>query len=186
MSQLNKTIISALSLLLLATLALPAQAFDCSKARSTTEKAICKNSSLKALDSRMSRSYVKAMNQISSQNGKTLRKSQYIWLASRNKCGSNVSCLKQRYNDWLKEYNKFAKKISKKGKKKRSVSKKPKTKVASRKSSAAKAKKRNKARPAKKKAMLSKNKKNQGNPVKKTSQPIIVEQVANPKVLSDS
>ncbi len=103
---------STLFLLVISMLFTPAYAFDCSKAFSKTEKTICNNESLVALDNRMANFYRNAMRQISNKNKTTLRKSQHLWLASRNKCGSNVKCLKTRYNDWIREYFKFAKKLA--------------------------------------------------------------------------
>jgi uncharacterized protein len=85
-----------LSLLTLALLASTAQAvsFDCQKAKTFTEKAICQNPELSALDDELDAEYqaVKAKG----GNNKALKKQQDKWLKERDACQTE-GCVKKAY-----------------------------------------------------------------------------------------
>jgi hypothetical protein len=71
---------------------LMAASFDCTIAATSTEKAICSDHLLSALDSTMGRRYYAIRD-------KRMRKLQREWIKNRNKaCGGNVACLKR----WIK------------------------------------------------------------------------------------
>lgn len=67
---------------------LPAQAFDCSKAQSAVEKAICADTKLKAADDAMSAAYAALRNSLVGPDRKALGASQSKWVKSReDSCG---------------------------------------------------------------------------------------------------
>ena len=71
--------------------------FDCSKAASATERAICGSISLGSFDRSIAESYATAGKRYRDDDDeaglKSLRMSQQEWLAKRNACGANVACL---------------------------------------------------------------------------------------------
>ncbi|MDR2584130.1 MAG: hypothetical protein LBC75_11670 [Fibromonadaceae bacterium] len=64
--------------------------FDCAKAQSKTEIAICGNSDLAKLDFQMVQLYKPLVG--------SFKESQKEWLNERNKCADNIDCLKSKYN----------------------------------------------------------------------------------------
>ncbi len=78
--------------------------FPCNKASTKTERAICSNSDLRELDSRMANLYWNRKNALSEGMAwRELQDSQRDWLQNRNACGSNISCLKGSYYQRLNE-----------------------------------------------------------------------------------
>jgi uncharacterized protein YecT (DUF1311 family) len=88
------------ALLLLA--ASGAEAFDCGKAKSPVEKAICADPALRASDEAMSKAYADLKASFSETDRKSLGASQRKWIASReDQCGAEegdalVNCIRQR------------------------------------------------------------------------------------------
>lgn len=97
-----KIILPALAMLTLAT---PALAFDCAKATTAVEKAICADPQLKQLDARLSEAYaaVKASSMPAEQ--RMLARSQKRWIAEREFCSGDDSgmnaCIAQKTKDRL-------------------------------------------------------------------------------------
>lgn len=94
-------------LLLFSALVLPlhayAASFNCSKAGTAVEKAICADPELSDLDERLGASYKKALS--TAANESELRTAQKDWLKNvRNKC-SGAACLKQAYAARVSELN---------------------------------------------------------------------------------
>jgi uncharacterized protein len=85
-----------LSLLTLALLANTAQAvsFDCQKAKTFTEKAICQNPELSALDDELDGLY--QAEAAKSKNLKALKKQEDKWMKERDACQTEV-CVKKAY-----------------------------------------------------------------------------------------
>ena len=77
------------------------QSFDCRKAASSTEKAICGSAELSALDSLMAAAWRRSTQIFAGPEAEAmivpLRNEQREWLGRRNACGSNVSCLRLTY-----------------------------------------------------------------------------------------
>ncbi len=88
-----KTIIQVI-LFLLPSVTLGAS-FDCSKATTNTELAICENPQLSILDEMMALSYRQLMKEISDK--KSLKNEQLAFLAKNKQCNGNLDCLKQNY-----------------------------------------------------------------------------------------
>jgi len=82
-----------------------AASFDCNKATTETEKAICDDPELSALDKRMSKAYKRARGSTSS--GDKYKSNQFKWLKSRDACISDKQCLLKSYNNILNELKDF-------------------------------------------------------------------------------
>jgi uncharacterized protein YecT (DUF1311 family) len=83
----TKCLVSAVPLLLAFTV-VPAQAFDCGKAQSPVEKAICANDKLKAADDAMTAVYLALRDSLKGPDRKTLGMSQSKWVKAReDNCG---------------------------------------------------------------------------------------------------
>ncbi|MGP6433644.1 lysozyme inhibitor LprI family protein [Pseudomonas paraglycinae] len=76
-----------------------ASGMDCTKAASVVEKAICADKPLHELDAQMGAAYRKLMKAAPAQA--EVKKAQHQWLRERDRCGEEVSCLSQRYQDRL-------------------------------------------------------------------------------------
>ncbi len=74
-----------------------AQSFDCSKASSADERAICGSPELSWLDTRLNRLYAIAVKKLNRPNLQNLANQQRIWLVSRKRCGGDFLCLIKRY-----------------------------------------------------------------------------------------
>ena len=77
--------------------------FDCRKARSRDEKAICANPEIARLDSQMAKLYSKRRRSLRGAAGRKLTQSQRAWLGKRRACGSNVSCLKSVFQERIRQ-----------------------------------------------------------------------------------
>lgn len=86
-----------------AVLAAPGQAdaasFDCSRARTASEQAICGNRSLEDRDVKMATLY-SVVRQFQGGMGAlgAMRDRQTEWLAQRERCGANVACIRRSYD----------------------------------------------------------------------------------------
>ena len=76
-----------------------AASFDCKKARSEEEKAICANAELSKLDEDLAAAYKAALGLMSGDTKRIalFRKDQAEWVKERGRCGGTVSCLKSEY-----------------------------------------------------------------------------------------
>lgn len=78
-----------------------AAGFDCARATSTTEKAICADAALSALDEHLAR-YYSAGRMVLKEGASCLQSDQQRWLQRRNACRDNA-CLNEAYLDRLAE-----------------------------------------------------------------------------------
>ncbi|WP_425039323.1 peptidoglycan-binding protein [Primorskyibacter sp. S187A] len=67
--------------------------FDCAKARSQTEFAICGAADLAAFDVALATLYNQKMAMLAPGDQENLRVDQRNWVAQRNQCGGNTTCL---------------------------------------------------------------------------------------------
>lgn len=79
--------------------------FDCVKARSETEKAICQSDELSRLDSFVAKKYVKHHNSLVGHRKELLISDQKKFLKKRNQCRSDAACLSHVYNFHLHKLN---------------------------------------------------------------------------------
>ena len=68
--------------------------FDCAKASSTTEKLICGDETISALDEQLAASYKSALEKSSDKDA--LKKTQLDWLKQQRAC-KDKTCLSQAY-----------------------------------------------------------------------------------------
>lgn len=81
----------------------PSSAFDCSKAATPTETAICASPDLKIADEAMSKSYFEIRSGANAKMKSDLKKVQRHWLNFRNKkCVAVHDCLKTEMQYWAK------------------------------------------------------------------------------------
>jgi len=76
-----------------------AASFDCIKASTPFEKAICSNPNISALDDRMMEAYKNARN--ASQNPDQLKTEQVDWIKSARTCGADAACIESSYKSRL-------------------------------------------------------------------------------------
>lgn len=92
-------------LLPFAAIADPGPSFNCAKAASETEKTICANPELSALDSQMAIAYKKFIAQLSTDQRSTALRLQRLWIKNRHEgCDEHqllVDCLLESYKTWL-------------------------------------------------------------------------------------
>jgi uncharacterized protein len=75
----------------------PTASFDCTKARTATEQAICKDDSLAWLDLQLNRLYGD-VRQLQSEGARpALRDEQRDWVARRDACGGTDECITRLY-----------------------------------------------------------------------------------------
>ena len=86
-----------------------AASFDCNKATTETEIAICSDPELSALDDRLSGVYVKGRQVTKNVSGNNLKiqNDQIDWLNKRNQCGPETSCLLNAYRTRIEELKEF-------------------------------------------------------------------------------
>ncbi|NIF39909.1 DUF1311 domain-containing protein [Burkholderia sp. Tr-862] len=92
-----------LAVLTIAPIAARAASFDCTKAASPTEKAICADPGLSSLDGQLAAAWKKAL----AKGGDTaaLKAAQLQWLKQRDRCGTDASCIGDRYRERLASLN---------------------------------------------------------------------------------
>jgi uncharacterized protein len=74
----------------------PEASFDCTKAPSATERAVCSSHTLAGLDRSMSEAYAVALRnakKIDPAKGKEMAATQRAWLHTRDDCLGDVRCL---------------------------------------------------------------------------------------------
>ena len=92
-----------LAVLTMVPMAAHAAGFDCAKAASPTEKAICADPALSSLDGQLAAAWKKAL----AKGGDTaaLKAAQLQWLKQRDRCGAGVLCVGDRYRERLASLN---------------------------------------------------------------------------------
>lgn len=82
--------------------------FNCASAARKSESTICRDSALAALDNELAALYRSRNQGLSGESAKSFRDNQRLWIAKRDKCGSDAGCLTNRYREqiiWLKNFN---------------------------------------------------------------------------------
>lgn len=77
--------------------------FNCSKALSLSEKAICASAALSHLDFRLGQMWKKMLEDFDLDDGQTaqIKSDQRAWLIRRNECKQSANCLGKLYQDRL-------------------------------------------------------------------------------------
>jgi len=81
-----------------------AASFDCARARSASERAICGNRALEDRDVKMATLYT-VNRQLAGGMGAlgAMRDRQTQWLGERERCGANVACIRRAYDTRITE-----------------------------------------------------------------------------------
>lgn len=77
--------------------------FDCDRAGTASEFAICQDANLASLDHEASQRYSQARGRLSRSSRQQLLSEQRNWLSNRDRCGADVRCLQQSYSDRILE-----------------------------------------------------------------------------------
>lgn len=76
-----------------------AASFDCTRADTAAEIAICDNPGLNRLDEELAVQYRSLLNQLPPRQAERVRRDQRSWLIARDSCGADVGCLRARYQE---------------------------------------------------------------------------------------
>ena len=106
-----RLLLTALALSLAVPVVAHAASFDCAKARSQDEKAICASLTLNDKDVRMSVLYDINKRTLAMGGRGALQDSQQEWLRDRRKCGANRACLNRSYDKRLDELERSMERI---------------------------------------------------------------------------
>ena len=88
-----------------------AASFDCNRARTADEKAICANRALNDKDVRMALLFDITQRLVPMGSRDAIRDSQRVWLAQRRTCGARVSCLNTAYDRRIVSLNKVMERV---------------------------------------------------------------------------
>lgn len=99
----------SLLLLSIAVLPLSAQAagYDCTRAETASEIAVCDNPGLSRLDEEMTTQYRYLINTLPPHRAHLLREDQRSWIVARDSCGADVRCLRARYQERNARLNEY-------------------------------------------------------------------------------
>lgn len=75
--------------------------FDCARASTATEKAICASPVLSQLDRQLADSYGAARSGVSSAQADAVRRDQIAWIGVRDGCGGDAACLEAQMRNRL-------------------------------------------------------------------------------------
>lgn len=76
--------------------------FDCARAKSATEQAICASPELARYDLSVAAAYRRALD-LAGDDAGTWRQQQVEWLKARNTCAADSACLKQRMQERIEQ-----------------------------------------------------------------------------------
>jgi len=80
--------------------------YDCAKAGTATEHAICGDVILGRLDAELGQTYSQIRRSMSSSSFAPIRDRQRSWMNTRNSCGQNVACIEASYRQRLADLGK--------------------------------------------------------------------------------
>ena len=99
---MRKLLIAAAALAGLSTASAHAASFNCAKAKTADEKAICKTQSLSDADVKMATLFDVDTHLVAMGERGSIQDDQSAWLKSRHACGGNIACLGKSYGDRIK------------------------------------------------------------------------------------
>ena len=80
-----------------------AASFDCNKATTETEKAICADPELNDKDALLGKSLQKLLEKFSEDKSSIIQ-SQREWIKTQSSCKGNLDCLNWMYDHWFSQY----------------------------------------------------------------------------------
>lgn len=81
--------------------------YDCTRATTAAEIAVCNNPGLNRMDEDLAVQYRSLLNQLPPRRADALRDDQRSWLVARNSCGADVRCLRARYEERIARLNEY-------------------------------------------------------------------------------
>lgn len=84
-----------------------AASFDCTRANTAAEIAVCDNPSLNRLDENLAIDYRNVLNRLPPRRAEMVRRDQRSWLDARDSCGADVRCLRARYEERSARLNQY-------------------------------------------------------------------------------
>lgn len=84
-----------------------AASYDCTRANTAAEIAVCANPSLNRMDEDLAVQYRELLNRLPPRRAEMMRDDQRSWLVARDSCGADVRCLKARYQERLARLNQY-------------------------------------------------------------------------------
>ncbi|RUQ31881.1 MAG: DUF1311 domain-containing protein [Candidatus Competibacteraceae bacterium] len=81
--------------------------YDCTRATTAAEIAVCDNPSLNRMDEDLAVQYRALLNESPPPRAAALRDDQRSWLVARNSCGADVRCLRARYEERIARLNQY-------------------------------------------------------------------------------
>lgn len=106
-----RLLLTALALTFAVPVVANAASFDCARARTPDEKAICANMPLNDKDVRMSVLYDINKRTLAMGGRGALMDSQQQWLRDRKTCGANRACLNRSYDKRLDDLDRSMERI---------------------------------------------------------------------------
>ncbi|BEL94192.1 hypothetical protein SM14BL09_13450 [Serratia marcescens] len=110
---MKSTPIALLLTALAAPFAAQAASFDCAKAASRDEQAICANRTLNDLDVQMATQYQLLRGLFAMGARGAMQDGQQAWLAKRQRCGGDTACLLKSYRTRIAELDDIYRRIDK-------------------------------------------------------------------------
>lgn len=96
---LNKCLSIAVLCVGIAPATLQAASFDCTRANTAAEIAVCSNASLNRLDEDLAVQYRSVLRDLPPRRAEMVRQDQRSWINARDSCGADVRCLRSRYEE---------------------------------------------------------------------------------------
>jgi hypothetical protein len=75
----------------------PGPSFDCARAGTPTERAICSNAELARLDRNLGRVYSQLRRSLPADGAERLRRDQREFISGRDACGADIACIDTAY-----------------------------------------------------------------------------------------
>ena len=92
---------------LLLPLAAFAASYDCTRADTAAEIAVCDNPGLNRMDEDLAVTYRSLLDRLPPRQAAHLRDDQRSWLVARDSCGADVRCLRARYQERMARLNEY-------------------------------------------------------------------------------
>ena len=88
-------------------LAALAASYDCTRASTAAEIAVCDDPKLNRMDEDLAVTYRSLIDRLPPRQATQLRDDQRSWLVARDSCGADVRCLRARYQERMARLNEY-------------------------------------------------------------------------------
>ncbi|HRC72233.1 MAG TPA: lysozyme inhibitor LprI family protein [Candidatus Competibacter sp.] len=87
--------------------AAPAASYDCTRADTAAEIAVCSNPGLNRMDEDLAVEYRSLLKRLPPRRAELVRQDQRSWIMARDSCGADVRCLRARYQERSARLNEY-------------------------------------------------------------------------------